>query len=230
MSPQSAVVKRGKTRGKNLPQVIRDFCTFTVRPLHPCSFSFGEAASPTLLPASEALTSSTAPQTHPEVTNTFPERLRCLEGRPKPSRPPAPTGNWRNRSQFLCAFPIPLLSTRAPPSKTRNELAQWRSVLPGNQPSINNQLHANLPELQVRQAYLHGTPRPSLHTDAGSTDSRKQGQDPKEKTPSVCLEMSTRSPEDLVGGAGLHLELMFTKQPFVSLGEMCLPLTKCTIS
>lgn len=48
--------------------------------------------------------------------------------------------------------------------------------------------------------------------------------------PSVYLETSTRPPEGLVGGAGLHLELVFTEQPFVSLGEICLPLTKCTIS
>ena len=47
--------------------------------------------------------------------------------------------------------------------------------------------------------------------------------------PSVYLETSTRPPEGLVGGAGLHLELVFTEQPFIS-GEMRLPLTKCTIS
>lgn len=116
------------------------------------------------------LTSSTAPQTHLEVTNTFPERLRCLEGRLKPSRLPAPAGNWRNRSQFPCAFPIPLLSARAPPSERRKELAKWRSALPGDRPSIHNQLHANLPELQVRRAHIRGAPCPSMHTEAGCTD------------------------------------------------------------
>ncbi|CAI9178289.1 unnamed protein product [Rangifer tarandus platyrhynchus] len=169
-----------------------------------------------------------SPPDSPRGHQHLPREAALPEGSPEAISPASPCRKLEEQEQFPGAFPIPLLSACAPPSKTRNELAKWRSALPGDQPSINNQLHANLLELKVRRAHLHGTPHPSMHTDAGSTDSRKQGQDPKEKTPSVCLETSTRSPEDPVGGAGLHLELMFTKQPFVSLGEMRLPLTKCT--
>lgn len=207
-------------------RVICDFCTFTVRPLHPCSFSLGEAASPTLLPASEPLTSSTAPQTHLEVTNTFPERLRCLEGRPKPLRLPAPAGNWRNRSQFPWAFPIPLLSAQAPPSVREKERGRQVEKRSAGRQAINQQSTS----CKFAGAAGEADPLPrgsrSIQAHRCRLHRRQEaGSDPKEKTPSIYLEPSTRSPEGLVGGAGLHLELVFTEQPFVSLGEMRLPLS-----
>lgn len=173
-----------KPEVKIFRRVICDFCTFTVRPLHPCSFSFGEAASPTLLPASEPLTSSTAPQTHLEVTNTFPERLHCLEGRPKPLRLPAPAGNWRNKSQFPWAFPIPLLSAQAPPSVREKERGHQVEKRSAGRQAINQQsTSCKLAELPVRWTHFRVAPRPSMHTDAGCTDGRKQGQIRRRKRP-----------------------------------------------
>lgn len=73
-----------------------DFCTCSIRP-SPSE----EPPRPTLLAASEPLTSSAEPQTCPEVPNTFAEPHGCLEGC---------RGHWRNRSQPPCAFLVALLS------------------------------------------------------------------------------------------------------------------------
>lgn len=149
------------------------------------------------------------PQTHPKGTNTFLERHRCLEGCPKPLQEIGGT-----EANFLALFSSRCCLCRyLCPREGINSARRWAA---GEWPSVNNQFHVNLLELQVRRAHLQGAPLPSIHKGAASTNSWKQSRDAEEKISSVCLEMSPGYPEDLVGGSGLHLYLMFTKHPFLS--------------
>lgn len=203
------MAKREKPEANILCKLIHNFCTFSIRPLDPSSLSFGEAARPTLLPASKPLTSpADRPRLTPRAQTPFwrgTAAWRAVQSHCRKSEEQKPISLRFSHCAAVCAGT----------SVLEKELTARRWAA-GERPSVHNQFHVNLPELQVRRVHLQGAPLPSIHTGAASTDSWKQSRDAEEKISSVCLEMSPGYPEDLVGGSALHLYLMFTKHPFLS--------------
>lgn len=172
--------KEGKTRGEHLMQSYPQFlyifnpASWSQLPLLRRSY---QANSASCFQASHL--TRRPPQTHPKGTNTFLERHRCLEGCPKPLQEIGGT-----EANFLVLF-----SSRCCLGRylcRREGINSARRWAAGEWPSVNNQFHVNLLELQVRRAHLQGAPLPSIHTGAASqTAGNRVGTQRRKYPPSV---------------------------------------------